>query len=398
MDKTEDEDSNKEIADDSHRKSQNIEDHVRSRSWNGGDGTCGREQMAALFLSQTTPRYPYLRLDGTMSIGKGQLLVNRFNDLSKAAARVWRDGQKKRVYIYIFLSSGTIEEKVFQHQMSKEGLQKVIQQEQADNHKAQILIFVLPPRFGFVPSSSVWMQFMASLDSIINCRFKIASFSFVFVSFVLTNQDDGKLAPIESTVITPNTEGKENQPYLPAKLNAKTFPFRQHRQSFPTLFQVKLLFEVCSHLACLNMFNNDQQGIYTPRISFSHDFVDTQQAIKQETGSREAPASSDFEFRVKGYSMMSADELFSKGKLLPLKENCTKMTLRDELLVDDGSEGMSPRLPKGTSGWWKERLGLKRAHIASKKTGKSDEHLEKIIKGKKHLFVQEEMHNVITKN
>jgi hypothetical protein len=30
----------------------------------------------------------------------------------KAAARVWRDGQKKRVYIYRFLSTGTIEEKV----------------------------------------------------------------------------------------------------------------------------------------------------------------------------------------------------------------------------------------------------------------------------------------------
>ncbi|KAK6916463.1 hypothetical protein RJ641_019324 [Dillenia turbinata] len=152
-------------------------------------------------------------------------------------------------------------------------------------------------------------------------------------------------------------------------------------------------------MACLNKFNNDQQqGIFTPRISFSHDFVDTQQAIKQETSSREAPVSSDFEFRVKGYNMMSADELFSKGKLLPLKENCTKMTLRDELLVDDGFEDMSPRLPKGTSGWWKERLGLKRAHIASKKMGKSDGNLEKIVEGKKHVFVHEEMHIVIPKN
>ncbi|RZR86657.1 hypothetical protein BHM03_00013898 [Ensete ventricosum] len=32
---------------------------------------------------------------------------------SKAAARVWRDGQKKRVYIYRFLTTGTIEEKVW---------------------------------------------------------------------------------------------------------------------------------------------------------------------------------------------------------------------------------------------------------------------------------------------
>nr|DAD41242.1 TPA_asm: hypothetical protein HUJ06_015565 [Nelumbo nucifera] len=120
-------------------------------------------------------RYPYLRLDGTTSISKRQKLVNRFNDLSKdefafllsskaggcglnliggnrlvlfdpdwnpandkqAAARVWRDGQKKRVYIYRFLSTGTIEEKVYQRQMSKEGLQKVIQHEQMDNNKGQ---------------------------------------------------------------------------------------------------------------------------------------------------------------------------------------------------------------------------------------------------------------------
>ncbi|XP_071716163.1 protein CHROMATIN REMODELING 25 [Rutidosis leptorrhynchoides] len=116
-------------------------------------------------------RYPFLRLDGATSISKRQKLVNCFNDQSKdefafllsskaggcglnliggnrlvlfdpdwnpandkqAAARVWRDGQKKRVYIYRFLSTGTIEEKVYQRQMSKEGLQKVIQQEQSDS-------------------------------------------------------------------------------------------------------------------------------------------------------------------------------------------------------------------------------------------------------------------------
>ncbi|KAL2937016.1 Protein CHROMATIN REMODELING 25 [Bienertia sinuspersici] len=117
-------------------------------------------------------RYPFLRLDGTTSISKRQKLVNRFNDFSKdefafllsskaggcglnliggnrlvlfdpdwnpandkqAAARVW-DGQKKRVYVYRFLSTGTIEEKVYQRQMSKEGLQKVIQHEQGDSNK-----------------------------------------------------------------------------------------------------------------------------------------------------------------------------------------------------------------------------------------------------------------------
>ncbi|TKY71269.1 DNA repair and recombination protein RAD54 [Spatholobus suberectus] len=127
-------------------------------------------------------RYPHLRLDGTTSISKRQKLVNCFNDPSKdefvfllsskaggcglnliggnrlvlfdpdwnpandkqAAARVWRDGQKKRVYIYRFLSAGTIEEKVYQRQMSKEGLQKVIQQEQTDSLVAQVEIAASP--------------------------------------------------------------------------------------------------------------------------------------------------------------------------------------------------------------------------------------------------------------
>ncbi|KAF8405045.1 hypothetical protein HHK36_009942 [Tetracentron sinense] len=177
----------------------------RSGSWTGGDGVwvelSGKMHVLARLLAHLRQRtddrivlvsnytqtldlfvqlcrerrYPYLRLDGTTSIGKRQKLVIRFNDPTKdefvfllsskaggcglnliggnrlvlfdpdwnpandkqAAARVWRDGQKKRVYIYRFLSTGTIEEKVYQRQMSKEGLQKVIQQEQTDCLKTQ---------------------------------------------------------------------------------------------------------------------------------------------------------------------------------------------------------------------------------------------------------------------
>ena len=43
----------------------------------------------------------------------------------QAAARVWRDGQKKRVFVYRFLATGTIKEKVYQRQLSKEGLQVI---------------------------------------------------------------------------------------------------------------------------------------------------------------------------------------------------------------------------------------------------------------------------------
>ncbi|GAB4814175.1 hypothetical protein N2152v2_001221 [Parachlorella kessleri] len=108
--------------------------------------------------------YPALRLDGSTTITKRQKLVKRFNDPAdpqfvfllsskaggcglnliggsrlvlfdpdwnpandkQAAGRIWRDGQKRRVFVYRFLTSGTIEEKVYQRQLSKEGLQQVV--------------------------------------------------------------------------------------------------------------------------------------------------------------------------------------------------------------------------------------------------------------------------------
>lgn len=44
----------------------------------------------------------------------------------QAMARIWRDGQKKSVYIYRLLTSGTIEEKIFQRQICKTGLSEAI--------------------------------------------------------------------------------------------------------------------------------------------------------------------------------------------------------------------------------------------------------------------------------
>ena len=41
---------------------------------------------------------------------------NPAND-QQAMARVWRDGQKKNVTIYRLLTTGTIEEKIFQRQV-----------------------------------------------------------------------------------------------------------------------------------------------------------------------------------------------------------------------------------------------------------------------------------------
>ncbi|XVE49182.1 hypothetical protein DITRI_Ditri01bG0061800 [Diplodiscus trichospermus] len=142
------------------------------------------------------------------------------------------------------------------------------------------------------------------------------------------------------------------------------------------------------------MFNSEQQqqGLFTstmdPRISFSNDFADPHQGIKYESNYREAPVSLDnFEFSVKNYAMIPADEIFFKGTLLPLKGNNgadqqgRKLTLRDTLLVDDDDDDSFPRLQKG-SGWWKERLGLKRTNLVSKKGDRIDPIVEEVAEDK----------------
>ena len=37
-------------------------------------------------------------------------------------ARVWRDGQRRHTYVYRLLTTGSIEEKIFQRQVNKQGL------------------------------------------------------------------------------------------------------------------------------------------------------------------------------------------------------------------------------------------------------------------------------------
>ncbi|KAG2327260.1 hypothetical protein Bca4012_036262 [Brassica carinata] len=143
-------------------------------------------------------------------------------------------------------------------------------------------------------------------------------------------------------------------------------------------------------MACFEMYNsNGGGGGASPRISFSNDFVEirpettkTQRSspLSKQEGSSSS-ASENFEFSVSNYTMMPADELFSKGKLLPYKEtNQVQRTLREELLVDEEEEE-SPRdatnifslkppvfssSSSSSKGRWKGLLGLKRAHVGSK--------------------------------
>ncbi|KAJ8546152.1 hypothetical protein K7X08_018735 [Anisodus acutangulus] len=125
----------------------------------------------------------------------------------------------------------------------------------------------------------------------------------------------------------------------------------------------------------------------SPRISFSNDFIDSsttsshhqQQLMNNQRSYRDAPVSSDFEFSVTNYSMISADELFSKGRLLPFKESSCpsgltqKTTIRDKLLNDDNDDDFTLRIPKSGSTRWKGLLGLKKSHVGSKKIDKKNE-------------------------
>lgn len=108
--------------------------------------------------------YKTLRLDGTMTTKKRNKIVNQFNDPTtnefifllsskaggcglnliganrlimfdpdwnpandgQAMARVWRDGQRKTCFLYRFLATGTIEEKIFQRQTHKKALSNCI--------------------------------------------------------------------------------------------------------------------------------------------------------------------------------------------------------------------------------------------------------------------------------
>ncbi|WVZ92518.1 hypothetical protein U9M48_038575 [Paspalum notatum var. saurae] len=99
-----------------------------------------------------------------------------------------------------------------------------------------------------------------------------------------------------------------------------------------------------------------------PRMSFSSDFaLEPPPPRRPAAGGR---ADADFEFSPVGSRpMMAADQLFSKGRILPLREApapsapATTTTLRDELRAQDADRARRA----GGGARWKELLGLKRA-------------------------------------
>jgi aspartate/glutamate racemase len=54
-------------------------------------------------------------------------------------ARVWRDGQRHTVYIYRLLTTGSIEEKMYQRQITKQALSGVVVDAKASNTSNQVI-------------------------------------------------------------------------------------------------------------------------------------------------------------------------------------------------------------------------------------------------------------------
>jgi len=135
--------------------------------------------------------YGSLRLDGTLNVSKRQKLVDKFNDpegpefvflLSskaggcglnliganrlvlfdpdwnpaadqQALARVWRDGQKKDCFVYRFIATGTIEEKIFQRQSHKQSLSSCVV-DSAEDVERHFTLDSLRELFQFKPGTT----------------------------------------------------------------------------------------------------------------------------------------------------------------------------------------------------------------------------------------------------
>ncbi|CAG2216528.1 RAD54B [Mytilus edulis] len=108
----------------------------------GQTPTAKRQDIVSQFNSSYSKHFVFLLSSkaggvGLNLIGASRLVLydidwNPANDL-QAMARVWRDGQMKKVYIYRLLSTGTIEEKIYQRQISKQSLSGAVMDSKSKN-------------------------------------------------------------------------------------------------------------------------------------------------------------------------------------------------------------------------------------------------------------------------
>ncbi|CAL1276672.1 unnamed protein product [Larinioides sclopetarius] len=113
-----------------------IEELCKSKNYlylrlDGSTNASSRQELVDVFNLSYTKYHIFLLSSkaggvGFNLIGASRIVLydidwNPANDL-QAMARIWRDGQKHSVYIYRLLTTGTIEEKIFQRQLSKQCL------------------------------------------------------------------------------------------------------------------------------------------------------------------------------------------------------------------------------------------------------------------------------------
>lgn len=120
-----------------------------------------RQQLVDKFNKQTSKEFVFLLSSkaggvGLNLTGATHLILydidwNPAND-SQAMARVWRDGQTNKVHIYRLLTTGTIEEKIFQRQVSKQVLSNVV--DKATGKTSQFTIEELKDLFSLHDSNT----------------------------------------------------------------------------------------------------------------------------------------------------------------------------------------------------------------------------------------------------
>ena len=142
---------------------------------------------------------------GLNLIGANRLVMfdpdwNPAND-EQAMARVWRDGQKKPVFIYRLLTTGTIEEKIFQRQTHKKvafillGFSWWFWTFSCDYSPELFLMVLNILSFLFAVVAvflDLWLEFLLwnehGIESVILKKMKIYSRSWPFLSWHTANQ------------------------------------------------------------------------------------------------------------------------------------------------------------------------------------------------------------------
>ena len=193
--------------------------------------------------------YSWLRLDGSTQSEKRMQIVNSFNSTKsqdfifllsskaggcglnliganrlimidpdwnpstdeQAMARIWRDGQKKNVYIYRLVGCGTIEEKIFQRQIVKTGLSKSTLDEKS--LKSQFSTEMLKELFKYESDSNCTtyspsendLSSIAEKDAVLGTVLENEECKIPFIKISLDTENDS------STKVNPESEDEKEE-------------------------------------------------------------------------------------------------------------------------------------------------------------------------------------------